>query len=48
MSQVLTDASVGSKKKNAAIRIAIKAGIVIAVLAGILVLTVRLTESMTI
>lgn len=46
MSQALTDASIGSKRKSSAIRIAVKAGIVFAVLGGILVLTIRLTESM--
>ena len=46
MSQALTDASIGSKRKSTAIRIAVKAGIVLAALGGILVLTIRLTESM--
>ncbi len=46
MSQALTDASIGRKRKSTAIRIAVKAGIVLAALGGILVLTIRLTESM--
>ncbi|MBQ1833524.1 MAG: hypothetical protein II114_07120 [Treponema sp.] len=46
MSQALSDASMGSRKKASAVRIAVKAGIILAAIAGILILTIRLTESM--
>ena len=46
MSQALTDASVGDKKKSTVARIAVKSFLIIAAVAGILVLTIRLTESM--
>ncbi len=46
MSQALSDGSFNSKKKNLAIRVAVKVGLALAAMGAIMFLVIRLTESM--